>query len=151
MPTPCKGRPCTRTPTRSTAMRDNRPLPPLPILPGTRALHPREETGERGGLREVQAFSYLTDGERGLQQEVGSLHRAMSLRFNPRPHRGGRLVARFLWQDGTGVVSIHAPSNCALKPSASILLKIVLRVQRHECYELLRIALFALCRCHLLV
>lgn len=54
-------------------MRDSRPLPPLPILPGTRALHPREETGERGGFREVQAFSYLTDGERGLQQEVGSL------------------------------------------------------------------------------
>ena len=70
-------------------MRDSRPLPPLPILPGTRALHPREETGERGGFREVQAFSYLTGGERGLQQEVGSLHRAMSLRFNPRPTGGG--------------------------------------------------------------
>ena len=106
-------------------MRDSRPLPPLPILPGTRALHPREETGERGGFREVQAFSYLTDGERGLQQEVGSLHRAMSLRFNPRPHRGATRCPFFVagWY-GCGfnprplqlcleTIGINLAENCA--------------------------------------
>ena len=46
----------------------------LPELSRINAFHPVEETGEGGGLGEVEAVCYLGNAEGGLAQEEGGFH-----------------------------------------------------------------------------